>query len=377
MWIPLLLLFCCCLQAEITALYLSWYGDPTTSMTIQWLTFPEDTATVVELEAEDGSWLPFIGSSTPLEHIRVHRVSLEDLTANTEYRFRIKDNAPIYSFQTAPTELQEEPLRFCIGGDLYHSVKLFRKMSQTVMAHNPHFVVIGGDLAYALGSKPSINIGLKRWIAFLKDWHEHMVTSSGRIVPFLIVPGNHDVKSDDYETFFTLFAFPQKQLYRAVDFGNYLSLILLDTGHFQPIHGRQTLWLKKNLESRLHIPYRFAIYHEGAYPSHYSFDGPAPTDIRANWVPLFEKYDLSAAFEHHNHAYKKTYPLKEGKFDETGVTYFGDGSWGASPRKPKDFPYLAKRAKTNSIFIVELNQKEGLVEAFDLRNHSIDKIYFK
>ena len=163
-----------------------------------------------------------------------------------------------------------------------------------------------------------------------------MTTKEGRLIPFLIVPGNHDILPDHYELFFTLFAFPQKQLYRSMQFGNYLTLFLLDTGHFQPVEGRQTVFLKKALAAAANIPYKFAVYHEAAYPSYYPYNGITPKKIRTHWVPLFEEYHLTAAFENHNHAYKRTYPIKANQIDPDGVTYFGDGSWGVTPRGPSD-----------------------------------------
>lgn len=373
MWRFLFLLPLFSLSAEITALYLSWYGDPTTTMTIQWHTPQEEKGNAIVLETEDGE-MPLDGASSPLAHILVHTAALENLSPDTEYAFRIGSYPTVYKFRTAPDHL-DQPLRFVVGGDVYAKTKIFRRMSKTVMAHNPLFVVLGGDLAYAIHSHP-FSSSIKRWLSFLKDWKDCMVASDGRIVPFLLVPGNHDISSDNYETFFTLFAFPQKQLYRAVDFGSYLSLILLDTGHFQPIEGRQTLWLDKALSARPAIPFRFAVYHEAAYPSYYPYQGPIPKKIRTHWVPLFEKYRLTAAFENHNHAFKRTFPIKASRVDPTGVTYIGDGGWGATPRKTNDLWYLAKRGRKNSVIFVDITSQRATVQILDLLNHPLDELTF-
>ena len=205
----------------------------------------------------------------------------------------------------------------------------------------------------------SARLARNHWFSFLREWKEQMILPDGQVIPFLIVAGNHDIDPDEYELFFDLFAFPEKQLYRTVDFGNYLSLILLDTGHFDPIEGEQTDWLDQALTQRRTVPYRIPVYHVAAYPSYYSYSGSAPKKIRANWCPLFDKHLVQIAFENHNHAFKRTYPIRDGKIDASGVVYLGDGCWGASPRRTHDQWYLAKRARLNNVYILELTPKSA------------------
>jgi hypothetical protein len=376
MWRFFILLPFISLQAEITALYLSWYGDPTTTMTIQWHTPEEEPGDSIALQMQENEWKTVQGDHVPIDYLLVHKVSLENLTPNTEYAFRIGEDQTVYRFRTAPNHL-DQPLRFIIGGDVYSSTKLFRRMAKTVLDNHPQFVVLGGDIAYALGVHPFRSSPLRHWISFFKDWKNHMIYPDGLIVPFLIVPGNHDIKPDNYDLFFRLFAFPEKQLYRTVDFGSYLSLFLLDTGHFQPVDGRQTVWLDKALAAHQTTHYRLAVYHEAAYPSFYPYHGSTPKKIRTNWCPLFDKYHLLAAFENHNHAYKRTYPIKANQVDPTGVVYFGDGCWGVHPRKTNNAWYLDKRGRKNNVFLVEITEQEATVEAIDLFNTPIDRLQFK
>lgn len=361
------------LLADISALYLSWYGDPATTMTIQWHTLVEERSQALLLQQGE-EWEEVPSEETALPTLLVHKATLDHLEPNTEYAFKVGDS-PTYRFRTAPTTLTE-PLRFVIGGDIYANRKLFRRMAQTAIEHDPLFAVLGGDIAYAINNNPFRSSGLRRWSSFFKEWKEAMITSNNRIIPFLIVPGNHDITPHQYELFFQLFAFPKKQLYRTVDFGSYLTLFLLDTGHFQPIDGRQPIWLEKALASHMDVPYRFAIYHEAGYPSYYPFEATTPRKIRAHWVPLFEKYHLLAAFENHNHAFKRTYPLLNNKVDPQGVIYLGDGSWGVIPRITKDAWYLDKRGRKNALFVVELTPEKGTIEALTPLNQSIDRIEF-
>jgi hypothetical protein len=190
----------------------------------------------------------------------------------------------------------------------------------------------------------------------------------------LIAPGNHDIAPDCYKVFFDLFNFEENQIYRALDFGSYLSLVFLDTGHFQPIEKRQTLWLDKALQDRQEFLYCFPIYHIGAYPSFYSSERSSSVKIRRNWVPLFEKYHLPIAFEHDCHNYKRTFPILKGKIDQEGVTYIGGGSWGVPPRRAKNNWYIDQKAKINSVIIVDLSKQTAELEAIDLFGNVIDEI---
>ena len=161
--------------------------------------------------------------------------------------------------------------------------------------------------------------------------------------------------------------------FRALDVGDYLSLLLLDSGHCYFVGGVQAQWLDKALSRRGDVPYKMAVYHVGAYPSVYPFDGETPAQIRAEWVPLFEKHQVQVAFEHHNHAYKRTYPLKNNQIDPTGVVYMGDGSWGVSPRKPKDLWYLQKKKRRNAVCLVSLDPEKMHIEALSSNGSLIDE----
>src|SRR5262249_6155434 len=137
--------------------------------------------------------------------------------------------------------------------------------------------------------------------------------------------------------------------YATLDFGDYLSLVLLDTGHNSPIAGEQTDWLDKVLTPRRDHPHVIAVNHVPAYPSFRaaaataSDKDPAGEGNRQHWVPLFEKHNVDLVLEHRDHTFKRTHPLKNGHADPNGIVYLGDGSWGKlrAPKKPEDRPYLA------------------------------------
>lgn len=201
-----------------------------------------------------------------------------------------------------------------------------------------------------------------------------LITEDGRVVPLLLGVGNHETlkgsysKSEDFEQtdewrqrnapyFYALFAFPGQPGFKVLDFGNYLSMVALDTDHTNPVDGEQAKWLEKTLSERKDVPHVFPYYHVPGFPSHRSPEGITSTRVREFWVPLFEKYGVRAAFENHDHAYKRTYPIRDGKIHPGGITYIGDGAWGRGPRSgnSKNEWYIKKFAPEYHAVIVTIH----------------------
>src|SRR6202008_1969402 len=88
--------------------------------------------------------------------------------------------------------------------------------------------------------------------------------------------GGYNQTRDRAPFFYALFdgLYPETG-FTALDFGDYLSLILLDTGHTTPIAGEQTDWLDKALRERADHPHVLVVTHVPASPSHRKMhDGP-------------------------------------------------------------------------------------------------------
>ncbi len=375
------------LEKTPSVLYLTWMHDPTTTMTVQWHTGKEDPFSEVMYRKEgQGQWAYKSGiyAQIPDTNFSVHTVELDALEPDTEYLFCLKGKEGEFRFRTLPTSLSR-PMKFVIGGDAYRYLSTFRKMNAQIASQDPDFVVVGGDIAYTNGCTIGFLQGkgwqMQRWRTFLKEWKSQMTTADGRMIPMMVVLGNHDIRGSALKPksvdilFYELFALQEKGVsYRAFNVGDYLSLFLLDTGHSYQIEGQQTQWLEKALSRRENASYKMAVYHIAAYPSVYPYEGETPTTIRSAWSPLFERYHLQVAFEHHNHAYKRTYPLKAEKIDPDGVIYMGDGSWGVTPRNPKKLWYLHKTAKTNAVCLVTLHSDRSTVDALNIKGEVIDSV---
>ncbi len=369
-----------------SALYLSWMHDPSTTMTVQWHSIDTDSISKVYYRKEgDSNWLEKEGVFNAIEGTDqiVHVVELDELEPDADYEFRLEGKEGEHLFRTLPKSLTR-PVKFVVGGDVYVSLSTMRKMNKQIASCDPDFVVVGGDIAYTIGRRTVYkgkNWEFNRWRDFLQEWKSQMVTPEGRMIPIVVVLGNHDIKptalkqKSEHYIFYEVFAMQEKGVpYRVLDAGDYLSLFLLDSGHSFHIGGQQADWLEKTLFCRENVSYKMAAYHIAGYPSVYPYRGGGAKKIRSQWSPLFERYHLNVAFEHHNHAYKRTFPLKDGKIDPEGVIYMGDGSWGVSPRKPKKLWYLSKAAQTNAVCLVTLNAEKSSVEALNLKGEVIDSV---
>lgn len=384
--ILLFIIFSCCLFADSEVVYLTWQNDPSSTMTIHWLSKLDDENHSLEYSQSDGEskWLQKSACYKPLPENAPYNINTIELTAlqpDTVYKFHILPSKEEHSFRTMP-KTNDQSIRFVVGGDLFDKdQRAFETICKTVAKHSPRFVLLGGDLAYSVTAKRQHKEDFSRWYEFLRMWSTLLKDTQGAHIPLLPVIGNHEVKGYFHQTpkeapfFYALFATPGPDGYKMIRFGSYLSVALLDSGHTHPVGGAQTEWLKSELSKQIAITHRFALYHVPAFPSVRSYRGAINTSIRNNWCPLFEKYGIHAAFENHDHAFKRTHPLVHGDIDRFGVVYFGDGCWGTHPRIPKKATrtgFLAVTKSTRQFLQVDLTKTKRTYTAFDPNDVVVD-----
>ena len=274
----LFVFFCASLAAlEPPIVYLTWQNDPTSTMTVHWLSPKENEHHDIEycLQDSDGAWEKKTAAHKPLPEnapYTLHTIELTALKADCIYRFRIKPTLEEHLFRTMPTT-NEHTIRFIAGGDLFdQNVEKFELTAKKAASENPRFFLIGGDIAYSVMKKDLNQEDFPRWRTFLQSWSTIMKDSQGVHIPILPTIGNHETKGffkktpKDAEFFYTLFATPGPQGYKMIRFGKYLSVAFLDSNITHPIDGEQSLWLKRELSSQIVFTHRFAIYHVPAFP---------------------------------------------------------------------------------------------------------------
>jgi hypothetical protein len=349
-------------------LFLTWQRDPTTTMTVQWVgAVGETTDTTVHYASSstthEGSQRAVV-RPYPGTDLKVFRAELTGLSPGTDYQFKIGKQSPMYRFRTMPARATDT-IHFVSGGDCGVNPHAVANNIEAAR-QDPMFILIGGDLAYDNGTSAATNL------AFLRNYGKHAIGRDGRLIPLIACIGNHEVIGRYHQPrakapfFYSLFEglYPEKG-FATLDFGDYLSLVLLDTDHTTSIGGEQTAWLEKTLRARKDHPNVFVVNHVPAYPSYRNPEpakGKAGTGVgnRKHWVPLFQKYRVPVVLEHHDHTFKRTRPLLDGLAHDNGVLYLGDGSWGRlrTPKTPDKLSYLAVSSRDYHLSLHRLQGRE-------------------
>ncbi len=383
-------------QTSPVAIFLTWDGNPTTTVSVDWHLVAGTDVEAVEIRGPGiARWTAHPGAKFQFPHSTraVRRARIANLRPGSTYELRIGASR-VYSYRTMPARLTR-PVRFATGGDTQADDARFGATNRYVARQNVDFVLLGGDLAYSNGDP--------RLVAREEEWFETvsrtLVTKEGRLIPVIAAIGNHEVFSDrdttaetrdmiaktgvqlgDATYYQPLHAHARDRQYSIIDVGDYLSLVLLNTAHTAAIPGAQTAWLRDALAARPTVPHVFPIYHVPGYPSVRAFGATNSTQVRENWAPLFEQAGVRVAFENHDHAYKRTYPIRGGRRDSTGVVYLGDGAWGAGPRPiGRDHQgveewYLDRTASVNHAIIVTLEQATARFEVRDSTGAKVDDL---
>lgn len=378
-------------------LILSWDKDPCRTMTAQWLRGPglgeaptQDRPEMIRWKkAGQGGWQTLPTESSPFPDPEktgrprwtLVRARWSGLEPGAEYIFQTGDS-PEAKFCTAPDKLGDG-VTFVEGGDVDIADSSARMMTLGAR-QDPLFMSVGGDLAYGDGHD------LKREIAFWRQWHATARAPNGRVIPLVPGIGNHEVKGGYVQEgatweqmksrapfFYALFGgLYDKPEPVAIDFGSYLSLLLMDSGHVLPISA-QTGWLQGNLEKRKHVPWVFASWHVSTYPSSRKWRGQKEiVQTREEWVPVLEQSDVTAVFTHHEHNLQRV--ESEGKAGRK-IPFLGNGAMGveARPQNCEESKALTRAfAQSDYVNVVELRADGARVRSLGPEGQELDRVEF-
>lgn len=379
------------LNARPQHLVFTYHGDTSTSLTANWqilgpnATPAGDANVYYDTVSHNGDPTAYANSAkglvSTIEGLNdrtIYRTQIDNLQADTCYYVIVGNTDQGYSkevkVRTIPNDDSE--LRFVTGGDMGTS-DATRILLRHAASHAPQFAVIGGDIAYANGKLQSVNA----WDTWLNYYTEEMVTPDGFQIPLVLAIGNHEVRGAYNQPksaapfFFGFFGQDPEHSYFTRMFGESFVLHVLDTGHIAS-HESQVDWLVQQLETTRSVRHRAAVYHVPLYPSHrdkmtwYSQQG------RTYWAPLFDEFELTVAFENHDHTYKRSHPIKFGEptADGSGTLYLGDGCWGRSPRGIDYFDrdYLVQSGSIQHFWLVDVSPKTMKYRAIDIDNRVFD-----
>lgn len=370
-------------------LFLTWENEDTShTMTINYLSESKSQEATVYYDTVPRGGQPEDYShqargttrSYPGITFAVHSIELVNLDPKENYYFIAGDEDTGYTherkFRTIPLE---GDIRFISGGDASVS-PAFEKVSKIAAESNPHFAIIGGDIAYADG-----DINLQHiWLELLSIWNNTMVTPDGFTIPLIAAIGNHEINDTDYRPtktlrdqapfYFLIFHPAEDKTFFKRKLGNNSILFILDTDHIYSSDGEQLKWMKNSFSQHAKNNFRFASYHVPLYPSFRDPEADAHVLLRKNWLKTFDRYRLDVAFENHEHALKKSRLLKNNKVSETSGTYYlGDGDWGTDSFTPDNRWYLENFRAVNHVWSVTLNAQKASFKVLTV--DGVDKSY--
>ncbi|MCC5928661.1 MAG: metallophosphoesterase family protein [Cyclobacteriaceae bacterium] len=346
---------------------LTWQGNTSETMTITWRTdqaIDNPTLRYTHKAKRDFSkWNQVNASSFTFEPSKahMHTVELKGLKAGRDYHVVIDHptQPDQFYFTTIPKNNRRNDLIFLAGGDSRSRRDVRREMNELAIRQNPDFVVFDGDfIATALNEE--------QWDDWFDDWHEQMITPEGRRIPVVPAIGNHEVQGGYGQTrdkaafYFNRFIVPEPRNFYALEFTRDLILITLDTEHITPVED-QTDWLDSTLSAHSDKKWKIIQWHVAAWPSVRDFEGDLPRKIRETWIPVIEKHNVDFVIEAHDHAYKRTEPIRNDQIDLfNGIYYLGDGGWGAPVRdtkNPEEYWWLAEAEKADHLWKYSISNK--------------------
>jgi len=87
---------------------------------------------------------------------------------------------------------------------------------------------------------------------------------------------------------------------------------------------------------------------------------------------------LKLVFEKHDHAYKRTHPIRNGKINPNGIVYVGDGAWGTETRiigdrQDYDAWYIAEAASVRHFILLTLHGTQRHMKMISSKGEVIDE----
>jgi len=318
----------------------------------------------------------------------IYYAFLFDLEPNTRYYFAIgaethflESNELNRSFKTGP---ENSNFTFITAGDAGIS-DLFATLLTQSSKREPLFAAIGGDIGYHNGI-PACYRRMDKWAEY---WMNRMITPSGLMVPIIASIGNHEVggmaKSNNHNPFFSNF-FVHEELkgkepktlstYRKHQLSPTAALLVLDSYIVAPPGGDQKEWIRKTTR-HLNGTTIMTIYHAGLYPSSRDPSDEPHVSLRNEWGDLFDNY-VKVSFENHDHAYKRTYPLKKGFPSLNGTIYLGDGAFGVDVTKNlRKVDYIEKSLSKSFFFHVDFGIEDINISSIDEKGTIFDQFTIK
>ncbi|MFC1474678.1 metallophosphoesterase [bacterium] len=307
-----------------------------------------------------------------LEPKTIHEIVITGLEPETEYRYMAVSSklaAPESAFKTSIR--RDTPYVFTVWGDNRTDPKSHESVIDAMIPHDPDIALNVGDV---------VTTGIN-----YNEWSEEYFLPMRRLgidTPTYISIGNHEYGGYGYGNpviwFEKFVSHPApNDYYFSFTYGNSYFMMLNPQDEAGPHNIRpgteQYEWMINEFESDTYrnAEFKFVFFHEPPYSECWSggyYDGePA---LRANLVPLLEKYGMDIVFAGHTHDYERgQYPKPDGPY----YIITGGGGSSLDDQKTKEWEQIEFYAFKYHFSKVTIDGPRLLFEAIDRNGKIFDK----
>ena len=359
-------------------------NDPSTELTWSWRTRPGASASIVRLWKEGAEgFQEYRGSSTTITlrellndpvNLR-HTVRVTGLDPDSSYGYSVGEGdgpgmSGWLSVRTAPRGLSDVSLLYL--GDPQCGLEGWGKLLTAAHRRRPdtHAVLIAGDL---------VDRGNER-----SNWDHFFLRAMPVFgnVPVMPAVGNHEYLDRGPWLYRSFFALPENgpsgvesDLVYRFEIGDAFVAVLDSTAAVSdPSQARiQADWLDEQLGAT-RKSWKIVMFHHPLYASHPWRESPA---LRDCWVPVIDRHHVDLVLQGHDHAYLRTYPLRDNHRVSTpseGTVYVvsvsGDKYVEQSPREYTEVGF--SHVSTYQTIDIHARERRLLYGAYDASGRQRD-----
>jgi acid phosphatase type 7 len=319
-----------------------------------------------------------------------HHADLKDLKPSTPYYFVVETDGSVSDelyFISGPDNDREFSLLW--GGDSrlggpepryagrtpHVDRQAMNRRIKSLMDEDP------GIIGFIHGADYGTTADWRHLYWWFED-HEIVIAEDNRILPLIISRGNHDMQIGFEENFWLGETQKKKgfDYYFLTQLGSETAILTLNSEI--SVAGDQREWLEENLAAkRPENRWVLVNYHRPAYPVVKDPENATFKRVRETWVPIFEKHNIDLALESDGHILKRTVPIRNNRYDESGIIYIGEGGLGVPQRvadstrwfiQPPGFAMSAHNVHKLSIFKDSIS-----VKAIGMEGQILDKFVIR
>jgi acid phosphatase type 7 len=382
----------------------------------------KDGETVWKVETKSATstlWKPNVGKMTTktvevegVDAHTVHKAILIGLKPGEAFDYRVlKNNMPVFSARSkAPSA--KSVYKFAIFGDVGADTPEEKKIAMQVAQTNPDFAFITGDIVYDKGRASQYRTN------FFPIYNaETPDPTKGapllRSVPFIGVPGNHDLldrdldKLPDAMAYFYYWSNPlngpnltngmpstptlsgngarQQAVLAAAgdnyprmasfgfDWGNAHWTVLDSNPYVDWSDPNMRAWVERDLKAAQKATWRFVALHHPPFNSAEEHHDEQRIRVLCD---LFEKYKVSIVWAGHVHDYQRTYPMTFVAKKQPSGSFYDEknrvlGDWqldkafdGIKNTRPKGVLYVITGAGGAGLYATKQHDKPATWEPF-------------